>query len=388
MAESYDTVNSDLNKLSVWADQWLVTYNPAKTVSLFISKKNEQVRHPPLFLKGTRIKEVESHCHLGTDLENSFTWLTHIIRIAGKGAKCVGLMRRACRDLPRECLESLYLTMVRPILEYGGILFDGSPDYHLEKLDKVQREAALVCTGAYKHTKNTMLMDELGWDSLKLRRNSQKLCLMYKVQNNLAPAYLAEACPPLVGSVNSYNLRNIENISLPRGNKSGYVSSFIPSAIRAWNSLETNLRNRTSIDSFKYNLKKAKSRKKFKLYSKFNGSQAVNHARMRMGLSGLKAQRHSYNHVTNSICDYCGAKKEDAMHYFLQCRAFAAMRPVLLDGVDQLYRSINVTFDLSRTLVKKELTSYLLKGDKRLSTSNNIELFTMVQDFIYISKRF
>jgi hypothetical protein len=98
--DSFAIINNDLTKLSVWADKWLVTYNPAKTVSLFISKKKDTLRRPPLFLKGSRINEVDSHCHLGVDLESSFTWLTHILRIAGKGAKCVGLMRRASRDLP------------------------------------------------------------------------------------------------------------------------------------------------------------------------------------------------------------------------------------------------------------------------------------------------
>ena len=149
MLDSYAVVNSDLVKLATWADKWLVTYNAAKTVALHITKRKNNVAHPTLFLKGFQITEVPSHCHLGVDLESCFTWATHISRIANKGSKCVGLMRRACRDLPRECLENLYLTMVRPVIEYGGVLFDGSPDIHLKKLDGVQREAALVCTGAY-----------------------------------------------------------------------------------------------------------------------------------------------------------------------------------------------------------------------------------------------
>ena len=70
-------------------------------------------------------------------------------------------MRRACKELPRSGLENIYLTMVRPILEYGRILYDGSPDYHIKHLDKVQREAALVCMGAYICTNNDHLMEEL-----------------------------------------------------------------------------------------------------------------------------------------------------------------------------------------------------------------------------------
>ena len=196
VVDTYTTVNYDLVKLSDWAHQWLVSYNAAKTVSLHITRKKLQLAHPALSLNGTKIKEVDTHCHLGVDFEEHFTWLSHILRIAGKGAKCVGLMRRACRDLPRECLESLYLTMVRPVIEYGGILFDGSPDIQTKHLDKVQREAALVCMGAYKHTKTKSLMDELGWESLETHRVSQKLNMMYKIQNDLSPAYLVQACPP------------------------------------------------------------------------------------------------------------------------------------------------------------------------------------------------
>jgi hypothetical protein len=155
---SYVTTNEDLIKLAAWAKQWLVTYNAAKTVSLHITMRNELIMHPTLFLNGTQINEVDSHCHLGVDIEKTFTWQSHIKRIASKGSKCVGLMRRASRDLPRSCLEKLYLTMVRPILEYGGVLFDNCPDIHLNPLDKVQREAALVCTGAYRHTKTLNLM--------------------------------------------------------------------------------------------------------------------------------------------------------------------------------------------------------------------------------------
>jgi hypothetical protein len=388
LLDSYTTVNSDLKKLATWSDQWLVTYNATKTVALHITKRREGVNHPPLFLKGTKIAEVPSHCHLGIDIENAFTWSTHISRIAGKGAKCVGLMRRASMDLPRECLENLYLTMVRPILEYGGILFDGSPDIHTKKLDRVQREAALVCTGAYKHTKTVNLMDELGWDTLSVRRVNQKHCLMYKIQKNLAPPYLIQACPPLVGEVSAYNLRNAENISLPSGKKTGYMNSFMQSSIRAWNKLDINTKGRGSLDSFKYHLKKSSCRKKNKLYKKLNGRKAINHARMRMGLSGLKGQRHAYNHVPLPTCDFCGARREDVMHYMLQCGAFTNMRTVFLEEIENLYRSKNITLDLTRTISKKELIHCLLRGDPKLSEKENIELFKIVQHFICSSKRF
>jgi hypothetical protein len=388
MQDSYDTVNSDLIKLSKWADQWLVTFNAAKTVSLHITTKRENAVLPALNLNGTIVEQVKSHCHLGIDLENDFTWRTHINRISVKASKCVGLMRRVCRELPRTCLENLYLTMVRPIIEYGGVLFDGSPKNHTSPLDKIQREAGLVCTGAYKHTNNTTLMKELGWNSLETRRGMQKACLMYKIQNDLAPGYLKDAYPPLVGTQPAYNLRNADDINLPSGKKTGLFNSFFPNSIRIWNKLDRGIKNSQSLDSFKYNLKKAKCLKKNKLYSKFNGSKAINHTRMRLGLSGLKSQRHDYNHVPTATCDYCGSRKDDSLHFLLQCRAFSPMRRILLNKVTLLYSKKNIHRDLSRTLVQKELVEKLLNGDSRLSESENIELFRMVQDYIYDSKRF
>ena len=386
--DSFNRSNRDLDRLASWADQWLVTFNASKTVSLYISRRKEQTVIPPLFLQGTRVAEVKSHCHLGVDFDSTLSWQNHINRVAVKGSKCVGLMRRACRDLPRECLEKLYLTMVRPILEYGGALFDGSPDIHTKPLDRVQREAGLVCTGAYKHTKNIRLMEELGWDSLEARRDSQRATLMFKIQNNLAPSYLADICPPLVGEVSRHNLRNAANIALPPGKATSYVNSFMPSAVRLWNDLNRDIKQSDTVDSFKYKLKKSKGAKKNKLYPKFNGIKAVNHTRMRLGLSGLKAQRYDYNHVTSPKCDYCGARKEDPLHFFLQCRVFDTMRTILLRDVKNLYRTKNLNLDLSRTIVKKELVNHLLCGDTRLNEQENKELFLIVQQFISTSKRF
>jgi hypothetical protein len=385
---SYSTVNNDLSKLAGWADQWLVTYNPTKMVSLHITTRREDNIHPPLYLRGARINEVSSHCHLGVTLENQFTWSSHITKLAAKGARCVGLMRRVSRDLPRASLERLYLTMVRPILEYGGVLFDGCPAKYLDKLDKVQREAALVCTGAYKHTKTENLMIELGWDALEVRRANQKLCLMYKIQQKVAPPYLIAACPPLVGEISNYLLRNAENISLPPGKKTGYSNSYMPSTIRMWNRLSPATKGRGSLNSFKFHLKKTTCRKKSKLYSKFNGAKAINHTRMRLGLSGLKSQRHDYKHVPLPTCDYCGARREDVMHFMFQCGVFNTKRVVLMNQIENLYRPRNMFLDLSRTLVKKQLINCLLRGDPNLNERENVELFEIVQRFICDSKRF
>ena len=76
--ESYAKLNRDLNRLSIWADRWLITFNAAKTVYLKISRKVIQTPKPLLKLKGVTVKEVQTHKHLGLTFNTNLTWDDHI----------------------------------------------------------------------------------------------------------------------------------------------------------------------------------------------------------------------------------------------------------------------------------------------------------------------
>jgi hypothetical protein len=167
---SYPKLNRDLTRLTTWSQKWLVTFNPSKTVFLQVSRKINQTPKPNLIMNGTRIKEVSSHKHLGLTINQTLTWSDHTSQVVHKAAKCIGLLQRISRDVPRQCLETLYKAMILPIMEYGDIIYDGSADLHLKRLDNIQRKAALSCTGAYRHTNNDRLLEELGWPSLSKRR--------------------------------------------------------------------------------------------------------------------------------------------------------------------------------------------------------------------------
>ena len=58
-AVSAGRLNSDLNKIAVWADEWLVTMNPVKSRDVFALKRNKQV-HPTLFLNSNMEKTYSS----------------------------------------------------------------------------------------------------------------------------------------------------------------------------------------------------------------------------------------------------------------------------------------------------------------------------------------
>ena len=68
---SAQLLNTDLQTITDWAAAWLVPFNPLKTLARIISRKQNPVVHPPLFMNGTMIKNTSSHKHLGLTVSNS-----------------------------------------------------------------------------------------------------------------------------------------------------------------------------------------------------------------------------------------------------------------------------------------------------------------------------
>jgi hypothetical protein len=56
----------------------------------------------------------------------------------------------------------LYIGFIRPILEYGGIVWDNCSIHEYDLLESVQLEAACIITGLRKGTSHAKLYTELG----------------------------------------------------------------------------------------------------------------------------------------------------------------------------------------------------------------------------------
>ena len=71
-------INRDLDRLTKWASQWLVTFNPPKTVHLLVSFKKHTV-YPNIYLNGIPVERVRSHKHLGIILHEKCKWMSMLI---------------------------------------------------------------------------------------------------------------------------------------------------------------------------------------------------------------------------------------------------------------------------------------------------------------------
>ena len=130
-------LNTDLKTITDLADKWLVTFTPLRTESLTISRKINKPYHPPLYMPGTQIKEVNSHKHLGIYFSDGCTWHNHIEYVKEKAWKNLNTMRRLKLALDRKSLKVIYISLIRPILEYGDTLWDNCTQYEKRELDRI-----------------------------------------------------------------------------------------------------------------------------------------------------------------------------------------------------------------------------------------------------------
>ena len=123
-----------------------------------------------------------------------------------------------------------------------------------KKKKKKKTESARIVTGPTKVVSINTLLSETGWETLATRRKTHKLQLFFKMVNALSPEYLSSLVPPTVGSLTPYPLPNATNIHTIQSTSQLYYNSFLSSVIRDWNELSEDVRNSTTINSFKCKL--------------------------------------------------------------------------------------------------------------------------------------
>ena len=180
-----------------------------------ISRKINKPHHPDIFMNDTPIAEVANHKHLGLNISKDGTHHTHIDLITEKAYRRLNILRRFKFILDSKTLETIYLTYIRPLLEYADVIWDNNITYLVDKIEKVQMEAARIVTVSTRLVSLNNLCLETGRNKLlKNRREMRRLVYFCKMKNNISPQYLSDLVPDSLNSIHSHNTGNSSIIPL------------------------------------------------------------------------------------------------------------------------------------------------------------------------------
>ena len=148
------------------------------------------------------------------------------------------------------------------------------------------------------------------------------------------------------------------------------LTRFLPSTLRQWNTLDQNIRESSTLQSFKHKLNT--QQRIPPIY--FNIIQTprlgqILHARLRLECSSLNHHLYKENLVDSSLCA-CGAP-ETTFHFLLSCASYNEIRQQYFSG---LCHPLTVPI--------------LLCGNPEESLAVNNAIFRCVQLYIMATKRF
>ena len=71
----------------------------------------------------------------------------------------------------------MYQTFIRPILEYGSVIWDNCNNQQSDEREKIQKRAVRIVSGDIIRCSTLNLYKELGWETLEKRRQNARLNL-------------------------------------------------------------------------------------------------------------------------------------------------------------------------------------------------------------------
>ena len=287
-------------------------------------------------------------------------------------SKKLNILAKIKTLVDRKTLTTMYTAFFRPSLEYGSILFCNCTDTENELLESVQRRAFRIITGGIIRTHTINLYNEVGLETLKIRRERNVLLFFFKIIHYLVPSYLLELKPDKKPQ-GRYPLRNTCDYTPPKWRlvKMTYYI-FLPFAIQLWNNLDEKTQGFSNYSSFQDSLQTKLTDNQ--LFHTGNRQEQILMAKIRMRCSSLNGHLSALNVIESSACS-CGFANEDEFHFFFVCPLYNRPRTTLLNIVSRLAPT-NITL---RTL---------LYGAEELDFTENRKIILGTLTFVKVTKRF
>ena len=101
-------------------------------------------------------------------LDEKLNFKQHVDSAILKMNKGISVIKKLRHSLPRKSLLTIYKAFLRPLIDYGDIIYDQPQNESFcDKIESAQYKVALAITGAIQGTSRDKLNQELALESLK-----------------------------------------------------------------------------------------------------------------------------------------------------------------------------------------------------------------------------
>lgn len=182
-----EQIQSDLNCLVEWADKWQLRFNADKCKVLHLGKKNPKFsysmrQHGSDQTVSLQVTEVEKD--LGVNIDKDLKFSKHIEIEVNKANRLLGLIRRSYEYLDAESMKLLFISLIRPHLEFCNAAWSPQSEKDKKLIEGVQRRATKVIPGL-KNFDYEKRLEKMKLPSMSYRRLRGDLIEVFKYTHGL-----------------------------------------------------------------------------------------------------------------------------------------------------------------------------------------------------------
>jgi hypothetical protein len=202
--EDCDVLQNNLHSLNSWCKKNKLHLNIAKCQVIRFHRTRTQNFYN-YKIDGIVLECVSNLRDLGITFSEDLTFNLHIEEIVGKAMRTLGFVFRLVSDLRLiRSYRLLFVSLVRPLLEYNSAVWSPSYAVHVNSIERVQRKFLRLVNYRLgipaENINYSALMNELKLPSLENRRKVFDLCLLHKLVN---------------GGINSPELLDLIKFNIP-----------------------------------------------------------------------------------------------------------------------------------------------------------------------------
>ncbi len=249
-----DDIQLALDTINVWIKNWQLNLNTTKSEHLTLREKKSVNLH----INNQVIPKVLTVRDLGVVISNNLSWTPYVNKIRAKANSLSHTILRLFSTSNCWMRIKLFLTYVRPLLEYNTTTW--SPHLHSDiiKVESVQRtftrRLCQRCNIKFSSYKDRL--EKLNLESLEVRRIKQDLVFLYKILHNYVDIDFDKYF-----QINHFSCSRLRRhqFQIKRQNlaKTAVRNSFFSyRVIRYWNELPENVANSPTLETFRYRLKR------------------------------------------------------------------------------------------------------------------------------------
>jgi len=257
-----NSLQQDVNSLIKWFENNKLTLNIDKscTINMGTRQKLKAAKNAntSISINNTELKMVDKLKYLGVTIDNTLSWEQHIDNLCTKISPKVELLRRIKYKLGKSQLIDIYNSIVQPHIDYCITVWGYAADVHLNKIQRIQNRAARIITNNYDWSvRGLFLVKQLGWYNIKERRDYFMALQSFKANSNLLPEYICKKFTPITEIHNVHTRSSTSgHLIIPKPNCEIFKQSLNFNGPRMWNSMTKDIRDSTTVQTFKSRYKK------------------------------------------------------------------------------------------------------------------------------------